>query len=183
MTFAHVRERLDALLQSDRPKVLMLFGDWGTGKTYQWSQALARAPSTPPYAYVSTFGLSSLSDLRRRIAEESVLAINLPEGGKVADALSSLGGKLRPAQLLKLLPVLPYVGRMDALAGELSFAAVRGKVICIDDVERAPNSLPVADVLGLANYLKEERQCRVLGCCRFNGHRSKLLELSRTVSG
>jgi len=140
----------------------MLLGDWGTGKTRQWMDAIRSVQPAPSHAYVSVFGLSSTSDLRRRIAEECVFALKLPEGGKVGDAVASLGGKLRVTQVLRLLPVLPYLGRLDALASELAFAAVQEKVICIDDIERAPASLPTAEILGTANYLKEERKCRVV---------------------
>lgn len=162
MTYAQARERLQLLLKSDRPKVLMLLGDWGTGKTRQWMDAIRSAQPAQSHAYVSAFGLSSTSDLRRRIAEECVLALKLPEGGKVGDTVASLGGKLRVTQVLRLLPVLPYLSRLDALASELAFAAVQEKVICIDDIERAPASLPTAEILGIANYLKEERNCRVV---------------------
>ncbi|OYY39199.1 MAG: hypothetical protein B7Y28_04180 [Polaromonas sp. 16-63-31] len=48
------------------------------------------------------------------------------------------------------------------MANELSFSAVRKAVICFDDLERAAPSLRLADVFGLASFLKEERDCRVL---------------------
>src|SRR5438309_2063446 len=38
-----VQARLDKLLAEKTPKVAMLTGAWGSGKTYQWKQALERA--------------------------------------------------------------------------------------------------------------------------------------------
>ena len=62
LTLEIVQSRLDRLLAGQTPKVAMLTGDWGAGKTYQWKQALERAAGKgnhPRYAYVSLFGLTS----------------------------------------------------------------------------------------------------------------------------
>jgi hypothetical protein len=143
----------------------MLTGDWGSGKTYQWKQALYRAAKNgvrPRYAYVSLFGLISLAEVRKRIAEEVISAVRLPDRSTVGEVVEREAIGLKPMQIIKLLPVIPYLGKLESLAQELSFAAVRNAVICIDDLERAPPSLRNADVLGLASFLKEERNCRVL---------------------
>lgn len=144
----------------------MLTGDWGSGKTYQWKQALERAAkkgTSPRYAYVSLFGLTSLAEVRKRITEEVISAIQLPgRGDTVGEAVEGGAIGLKPMQILKILPVIPYLGKLESLAQELSFAAVRNVVICFDDLERAPASLRIADVFGLASFLKEERHCRVL---------------------
>jgi hypothetical protein len=144
----------------------MLTGDWGSGKTYQWKKALERAAKKeirPRYAYVSLFGLTSLAEVRKRITEEVISSIKLPgEGKTVGDAVEGGAIGLKPMQLLKLLPVIPYLGKLESLAQELSFATVRNAVVCFDDLERAPATLRVADVFGLASFLKEERNCRVL---------------------
>lgn len=143
----------------------MLTGDWGAGKTYQWKQALERAAKNgvrPRYAYVSLFGLTSLAEVRKRIAEEVISAVRLPDRSTVGEAVERDVIGLKPMQILKILPMIPYLGKLESLAQELSFVAVRNAVICIDDLERAPTSLRTADVLGLASFLKEERHCRVL---------------------
>lgn len=165
MTLEIVQVRLDKLIATETPKVAMLTGDWGSGKTYQWKQALARASKKgvrPRYAYVSLFGLTSLAEVRKRIAEEVISAVRLPDRSTVGEAIEREAIGLKPMQIIKILPVIPYLGKLESLAQELSFAAVRNAVICIDDLERAPASLRTADVLGLASFLKEERHCRVL---------------------
>lgn len=165
MTLEVVQARLDRLLATETPKVALLTGDWGSGKTYQWKQALERATKKgvrPRYAYISLFGLTSLAEVRKRITEEAISAIRLPGRGTVGEAVESEAIGLKPMQIIKILPVIPYLGKLESLAQELSFATVRNAVICIDDLERAPTSLRIADVLGLASFLKEERHCRVL---------------------
>lgn len=143
----------------------MLTGDWGSGKTYQWKQALERAAKKgvrPRYAYVSLFGLTSLAEVRKRITEEAISSVRLPGRGTVREEVEGEAIGLKPMQIIKILPVIPYLGKLESLAQELSFSTVRNAVICIDDLERAPTSLRIADVLGLASFLKEERHCRVL---------------------
>lgn len=166
MTLEIVQSRLDRLLAEETPKVAMLTGDWGSGKTYQWKQALersARRGGRPRYAYVSLFGLTSLAEVRKRITEEAISAIRLPgRSDTVGEAVEREAIGLKPMQILKILPVIPYLGKLESLAQELSFATVRDAVICLDDLERAPSTLRLADVFGLASFLKEERHCRVL---------------------
>lgn len=166
MTLEVVQARLDKLLLAGTPKVAMLTGDWGSGKTYQWKQALERAAKKgirPRYAYVSLFGLTSLAEVRKRITEEVISAVRLPgRGDTLGEAVEGGAIGLKPMQILKILPVIPYLGKLESLAQELSFATVRDAVICLDDLERAPATLRIADVFGLASFLKEERHCRVL---------------------
>lgn len=166
MTLEVVQHRLDNLLAKDAPRVAMLTGDWGSGKTYQWKLALKRAAKKgirPRYAYVSLFGLTSLAEVRKRITEEVISSLTLPSrGDTVGEVVEGGAIGLRPMQILKILPVIPYLGKLEALAQELSFATVKNAVICFDDLERVPTTLRVADVFGLASFLKEERDCRVL---------------------
>ena len=165
MTLEVVQSRLDKLLGMEAPKVAMLTGDWGAGKTYQWKQAIERAAKKgvfPRYAYVSLFGINSLAEVRKRIVEETISAVRIPGRGTLGEEFEGQAIGLKPMQIMKLLPMIPYLGRLDLLAQELSFATVRNAVICIDDIERAPKSLHIADVLGFASFLKEERHCRIL---------------------
>lgn len=165
MTLEIVQTRLDKLLALETPKVALLTGDWGSGKTHQWTQALGRASKNginPRYAYVSLFGLTSLAEVRKRIAEEVISAVKLPGRGSVGEEVEGGAIGLKPMQIIKILPVIPYLGKLEGLAQELSFATVRKAVICIDDIERAPSTLRISDVLGLASFLKEQRDCRVL---------------------
>ncbi|MDQ3773744.1 MAG: hypothetical protein M3461_04940 [Pseudomonadota bacterium] len=160
-------ERLDKLLNANAGRIVLLSGGWGVGKTFQWVAALNRHRATAPnesarYAYVSMFGLGSVPEVRRRIAEEMVASIRLPGTGTIGDQVEPDGWKLKPMQLMKLLPVVPYLSKLEGLASELSFGAVRDAVICFDDLERASPQLRLADLLGLALFMKEQRNCRIV---------------------
>lgn len=166
MSIEIVKQRLGAACKEGIPKVVFLTGGWGEGKTHQWRLALkaALAHSKPPkFAYVSLFGINNLADARRRLAEEFVAAIRIPgEDGSVGSKVSELTTTAKYMQAIKLLPLVPFLGKADALLNELSFAVVRNAVICIDDIERKGAGLSLADVFGLASFLKEERDCRVI---------------------
>lgn len=168
MSLSIVRTRLDKLIANTSPRVMLMTGGWGGGKTYQWNQALHRKSSNATlgrYAYVSLFGINSLGDLRRRVAEESVLELPLPDadpGTTLGDFSGSMTWRSRPWKLVKMLPVVPYLNKLEGLAGELSFMAVKDSVVCFDDVERRGSGLSLRDFFGLVTYLKEERNCRVL---------------------
>jgi hypothetical protein len=166
MSIDIVKQRLGAACREDIPKVVFLTGGWGEGKTHQWRLALkeAQAQAKPPnFAYVSLFGINSLADARRRLAEEFVAAIRIPgEEGTLGSKVSEITTTARYMQAIKLLPLVPFLGKADTLLNELSFSMVRNAVICIDDIERKGTSLSVADIFGLASFLKEERGCRVV---------------------
>jgi hypothetical protein len=166
MSIEIVKQRLGAACREDIPKVVYLTGGWGEGKTHQWRIALkeAQAQAKPPnFAYVSLFGINSLADARRRLAEEFVAAMRIPgEEGTLGSKVSALTTTAKYMQAIKLLPLVPFLGKADTLLNELFFSVVRNAVICIDDIERKGVGLSVADVFGLASFLKEERGCRVV---------------------
>lgn len=76
--------------------------------------------------------------------------------------VSELTTTAKYMQAIKLLPLVPFLGKAETLLNELSFSVVRNAVICIDDIERKGAGLSVADIFGLASFLKEERGCRVI---------------------
>lgn len=124
--------------------------------------ALAQA-NLPKSAYVSLFGINSLADARRRLAEEFVAAIRVPgEEGSLGSKVSELTTTAKYMQAIKLLPLVPFLGKAETLLNELSSSVVRNAVICVDDIERKGAGLSVADIFGLASFLKEERGCRVI---------------------
>ena len=123
MSIEIVKQRLDAAFREDTPKVVFLTGGWGEGKTHQWRLALkeAQAQAKPPkFAYVSLFGINSLTDARRRLAEEFVAAIRIPgEEGTLGSKVSELTTTAKYMQAIKLLPLVPFLGKAETLLNEL----------------------------------------------------------------
>lgn len=170
MSYAIVRAEIERFLRSPSPEVLCISGRWGVGKTYSW-QTFLREEETAGrlgvdrHAYVSLFGLNSLSELRSAIVENTVVAgrSSLPDA-------SSLHGMLREGERFarRSRPALEVAAgffRMKDAGDALyraAFLTVRGQLVCFDDLERAGKSLEMRDVLGLASLLREQRGCKVV---------------------
>ena len=129
MTLQLVQQRLDALLTDTKPRVLLLTGNWGAGKTFQWKQAVERArriATFPAYAYVSMFGIRELAEVRKRITEEMLVRVRVPGSTEaLTEELKNGGWGWKPIKLLKLLPAIPYLSSLNDLANELSFSLVK----------------------------------------------------------
>jgi len=164
-----VKKELFQFLSSAVPEVLCIKGPWGVGKTYLWKKCLVDASSrnggiaVGRCAYVSLFGVNSLEELKYSIFENTVKPEQIAAGASldtlkaVVESTEGLGR--RHAWLLNLFPLT-----RNALAGAAPglFLTVRNQIVCIDDLERKGNKLDAGDVLGLASFLKEERNCKVV---------------------
>lgn len=167
MSTKNVQEEIKKFLKSKEPEVLCVRGKWGTGKTYNW-KAIAKTAKDEKfgigfgtYAYVSLFGVTSITDVKMQIVlsthatssigEEltsgswTVLWDNMEQKvkGTVAWAVSALGKN-------------QFEAAMAAMA-----VTINKQIICIDDIERKGMGLSTADILGLVSYFKEERDCKV----------------------
>lgn len=163
-------QRLKELLENNikNEKIgtaIAIAGSWGIGKTFFWRKFLDKQLSDErvykkdnvfnrKYAYVSLFGLESLSDLRTQIyssIESYHSSIEIPKWIK---SLPSIFKDTRITQLGINAPV--------KLIDSLMFAQVKDAIICFDDFERMSNKLDIKDVMGLANYLKLEKNCQII---------------------
>ncbi|MEJ7564598.1 KAP family P-loop domain protein [Acinetobacter baumannii] len=145
--------------------VIAITGSWGIGKAFFWRNFLDKQLSDErvykkdnvfnrKYAYVSLFGLESLSDLKTQIysnIESYHSSIEIPKWIK---SLPSIFKDTRITQLGINAPV--------KLIDSLMFAQVKDAIICFDDFERMSNKLDIKDVMGLANYLKLEKNCQII---------------------
>lgn len=163
-------QRLKELLENNirnekNGTAIAITGSWSIGKTFFWRSFLDKQLSDErvykkdnvfnrKYAYVSLFGLESLSDLRTQIyssIESYHSSIEIPKWIK---SLPSIFKDTRITQLGINAPV--------KLIDSLMFAQVKDAIICFDDFERMSNKLDVKDVMGLANYLKLEKNCQII---------------------
>ncbi|MFH7765433.1 hypothetical protein [Acinetobacter sp. BSP-28] len=170
MDIRNKRVRLKELLEQNirNEKIgtaIAITGSWGVGKTYFWNKFLESELSEEriykkdnvfnrKYAYVSLFGLESLSDLKTQIysnIENYHSSIEVPKWLK---GLPSIFKDTRINQLGISAPA--------KLIDSLMFNQVKEAIICFDDFERMSNKLDIKDVMGLANQLKLERNCQVV---------------------
>lgn len=158
-----LQERLEHNIKHENiGTTIAITGSWGVGKTYFWNKLLEdirgndsdNVLSKRKYAYISLFGIESLSDLKTSIysnIENHHLPIEVPKWLK---SLPSIFKDTRVTQLGINAPV--------KLIDNLLFNQVKDAIICFDDFERMSNKLDIKDVMGLANQLKLEKNCQLI---------------------
>jgi hypothetical protein len=173
MSIEIVKAEIMRFLASKEPEVLCISGKWGVGKTYSWKQFLKNARNNNSiaferYAYVSLFGINSLDDLKNAIFENTVPKDKIEAGANYETFQMMLEepevlGRKTAHWLIKLTEKLPYLKYLN-LGSMIRFFSVliRNQIICIDDLDRKGKNLEVNDVLGLINFLKEERNCKIV---------------------
>ncbi|NAR50384.1 NTPase [Acinetobacter haemolyticus] len=170
MNISEKEERLKGILEHNikNEKIgtaIAITGPWGVGKTFFWKSFLDKQLSNEriytdgnvfnrKYAYVSLFGLESLSDLKTQIYSNIESFHSSVEIPKWIKGLPSIFKDSRVTQLGISAPV--------KLIDNLMFNRVNDAIICFDDFERMSNKLDIKDVMGLANYLKLEKNCQVI---------------------
>lgn len=126
-------QQLDNYLRAPQPGYAVLMsGDWGVGKSYQWERYALELTERSPIT-ISAAGLESLEDLERALLQAS---INLAVPGVVAEVGSVLG-----KALLRVAKIEPK---------DITWRAefTRDKtVVCIDDIERFAG--PFSVIFGL----------------------------------
>ncbi|MCA1968579.1 MAG: KAP family NTPase [Rhizobium sp.] len=168
MSVQNVRAAIRQFLATDTPQVLCVRGDWGTGKTYIWQKLVKELRGSKEtialgqYAYVSLFGVNSITQLKGSILQNTV------QRSQIGDEISeeSVRAKFTSAEkglkafVMKISNTFGE-GMFDNFVSALSSLSSR-QIICIDDLERKGKELRAADVLGYISYLREERGCKVV---------------------
>ncbi len=167
MSLNEIQQTVEKFVSNSHNDLLVIKGNWGVGKTYFWQNLIKKAFDTNlqlndrvdlgmnHYAYVSLFGLSSPEELRDTILSKTLLTKD--SNGKLSQ-LNQLANTLGvSAKKNKYLSEL-----FGDLLTTLAFNDIRSNLICFDDVERRTKTLELDYVLGLANYLKEERDCKIV---------------------
>ena len=169
MNIEVVGREIARFLNSPDPEVLCLKGKWGVGKTFAWGRYLQQARKAgtialSKYAFVSLYGINSAEELRAAVVENTVPPdkIGQPFDPKamLTDPLSTAKSDWRRA--LAAIRFLPGSKDINAVLQRLSFLAVRNQIITFDDLERKGDGLKLKEVLGLAVFLKEQRDCKVV---------------------
>lgn len=177
-----LNDALTQLIESPKPRALVLQGTWGRGKTHLWKMIWAdyadryqkQGNKLTRYAYVSLFGISSLDELRQAIFEsneellvhqdpaiddESFIERTKKYLTKNTSSAKKFGGVLANSAGISGGGVSSSLGNAYRV---FSFSRVRNMLICLDDIERRGDGLRLMDVLGLVSFLWEQRGCRVL---------------------
>ena len=133
---------------------IAITGPWGVGKTFFWKRCIDGYNLKKKYVYVSLFGLESLSDLKTHIysnIENNHSTLEIPRWIR---GLPSILKDTRVSQF--------GLSASTKIFDSLMFNQVKDAIICFDDFERMSNKLDIKDVMGLANYLKLEKNCQII---------------------
>lgn len=147
-------------LFSDSPKVLLVKGAWGVGKTYYVKRFIEENKGnlgSKAISYVSLFGAISLKDIEDRIFSSFTMLDK--EGLKRGFEL------LKPISDLMTSVEIPYVKTTSVVDGFIKDKVIRNFLICFDDLERLEDDVSVSSVLGLISYLKDEKGCKIILIC------------------
>ncbi len=165
MNQQQIKEKLRKFLDENSQRTLVLKGRWGVGKTHFWREFIydyqsSNAPNqnfklpfcknagARSYAYVSLFGVSSLNELRGRI---------LSSAGGVKGFAVGAGKMLGPLVQKGVSLNIPSI-----VSGWLTETLIKNFIICFDDLERKNPQLKLEEVLGLIDYLKNEKGCHCI---------------------
>lgn len=165
-----LKHEITRFLASSDPEVLCIHGDWGVGKTFARKKYLGEAAKESKigfssYSYVSLFGLNDLSDVKKEIFRNTVNIGNvnhIPDERSMGEQISTVleSSKSHISSIGSLFGAKGTA--LASLIEELSFAAIKERLICFDDLERTGKKLEIKDILGLASSLKEERKCKIV---------------------
>ena len=158
MSMAHTKESLEKLLSDSDIKVMALSGKWGTGKSHMWD-SLRNASDVggiKTACYISLFGVSSITDLKLKLAQTAVPL--LAQKGPRGDALNAA---LKAAKDLSA-SFFKGIATIDTIALLSVPAFMRDKFIVIDDIERKHTNLSIDEILGFIDDFTQNYGCRIL---------------------
>ena len=163
----NIEKRLSDIIKTEDAFALALTGDWGIGKTYLWKNFRDKnreSFSGKKYAYISLFGLDSLESLKLAIATEvqTDAANDSPLNVDVSKHIKKLFGFVGGGNITASGDMRFGINIGNKLITNIIMAHLKETLVCLDDIERKSDSLPMSEIMGLVNYLKNERNCQII---------------------
>ena len=162
-----LEDKLSEFVNTHTPCAIALTGEWGVGKTYLWNDFRDRnveSFSGKKYANVSLFGIDSLENLKLAIANEvhTETADDSPLNVDVSKHLKKLFGFIGGGSAGTSGDMRLGINIGNKIVTNIIMSHLKNTLVCLDDIERKSDSLPMSEILGLVNYLRNERKCQVL---------------------
>jgi hypothetical protein len=175
MSLTNIKTVIENFITNDKNDALVIKGKYGVGKTFHWRKWIDEASEVtkpyyegitkgggrdrkigkPNYAYVSLFGIENLDSLKNAIFNEMAGSKNIGSFTNRSDKLS----KKFFAKLEKIPELQKFTG---GFLSSLAFQDVRNALICFDDIDRKSENLSITEILGLANLLREQHNCKII---------------------
>ena len=163
----NLEKKLIDLMKTDDSFAIALTGEWGVGKTHLWKNFRDKNRevfSGKKYAYISLFGLDSLESLKLAIATEvqTDAANDSPLNIDVSKHVKKLFGFVGGGNITASGDMRFGINIGNKLITNIIMAHLKDTLVCLDDIERKSDSLPMSEIMGLVNYLKNERNCQII---------------------
>ena len=162
-TVEKIEEKLLNLINQENPFAIALTGEWGIGKTHFWKSFYEKNHNkfkTNKYSYISLFGIDSLESFKYQIA------INTYDTNKKTDNLLPIKKLFSSIKDKITFPKIEVKGFTLAVTQTMINSIISNfiedTVICIDDFERKSDKLGAREIMGLINFLKEEKKCKII---------------------
>lgn len=165
-----IEAALDEFITDETPRTLILQGTWGRGKTHLWKSRWRKycedqlRKRLPPrrYAYVSLFGLNSISEVKVALGLASLDSESEPAPEATRHWFRNwLAGASKFSTEVSI--EIPNIGvGTKQLAQVFAHSRAKKMLACLDDIERRGKDLSIRDVLGLVSDLNSQRDCSVV---------------------
>lgn len=142
-------------LISKEKQCLVILGSWGCGKTYFWKQIEKEITlnfNNKKVIYIDLFGKESY----KQVIEEIVVSLHGDYNNITKKTFKGLEGLIKGAS-----------GGLINIDSDVIFSFLKKEdfkkiIVCLDNIERKSDNLPLKEILGLVNLLKEEKECNVV---------------------
>ncbi|WP_243578215.1 P-loop NTPase fold protein [Aggregatibacter kilianii] len=162
-TVEKIEEKLLKMINQEDPFAIALTGEWGIGKTHFWKNFYKKNHNEfqmNKYSYVSLFGIDSLESFKYQIA------INTHDTNKKTDNFLSMKKLFSYIKDKIHFPKVEIKGFSlsitQTMINSLISNFIEDTVICIDDFERKSDKLDTREIMGIINFLKEEKKCKII---------------------
>lgn len=158
MSIELTKKQLQKLLLDQDNRVIALSGKWGTGKSFMWETVKSDSSDkvVKDAIYVSLFGVSSIEQLKAKLIQSAIPAIEEKKRfwGKTKGSIAS-GIKI-------LESFHKGFGALNDFSIIFSPILLQKKLIVIDDIERKHEKLHIDEVLGFIDEFTQQHNSRFL---------------------
>lgn len=156
MSLKSTKEQLIKLLSDEENNVIALSGKWGTGKSYMWGQVrdASAEEKVKGALYASLFGLSSVDQIKMKLIQSAVPAMDANPG------LWDAAKKTMSSGVKVLEGFHQGFGALNDVGLLFAPAVLRQKVIVLDDIERKHSNLDIDEVLGFIDDFTQQHDSR-----------------------
>lgn len=161
-------------------KVVMLSGEWGSGKTHFWKNIVEPEviKDKHPYAYISLYGKTTIesievdtfmniynsvtgkADIISKMCSTS-LSYSKKIGSLLSIAITHISQGQMKADIAKVAKEIESLINNDKLTKAGKFLN-RGGIICFDDFERKSKDIDLNDLFGFITQLTLKFNCKIV---------------------